>query len=135
MQCSTLQIKCAVERVSLFSNPGALFIFDVNTIYKHKNVLGNNTFIYDTEDIFCAWQNTFDEEDSSVIIDLTFFEKIQNTFNRFDESFTEKAYHIRDLLSLCENSGFEIKGVYDYMTYNPLRDNSEKVTVIARKVR
>jgi ubiquinone/menaquinone biosynthesis C-methylase UbiE len=35
----------AVSRVSLFLEKDRLFIFDVNTVYKHKEVLGNNTFV------------------------------------------------------------------------------------------
>lgn len=36
-------VKATAERVSLFTNPGGLFIFDVNTPYKHEKVLANNT--------------------------------------------------------------------------------------------
>ena len=33
------------DRVSLFMNPGAVFVFDVNSVYKHREVLGNNVFL------------------------------------------------------------------------------------------
>ena len=44
------------RRVSLFTEPGGLFLFDVNTPYKHQQILANHTFVYDLEDIFCVWQ-------------------------------------------------------------------------------
>ena len=37
------------SKVSFFMNPQALFIFDVNTVYKHQQILAYNTFVYDTE--------------------------------------------------------------------------------------
>ena len=46
------------RRVALFMNDGGVFVFDVNTLYKHRKVLGNNAFLFDTENVFCAWQNT-----------------------------------------------------------------------------
>ena len=128
-------VKRAIERVSLFLNPNGLFIFDVNTIYKHKNILGDNTFIYDTEEVYCVWQNTFEEKDNTVDIDLNFFEKDNNCYYRFDENFKEIAYDVNRLIDICENAGFEVLGIYDYMTENPPRENSEKITFVARKVR
>ena len=46
-----------LRRVSLFLEPGGLFVFDVNTPYKHREVLGNHTFVYDLEGLYCVWQN------------------------------------------------------------------------------
>ena len=45
------------QNVSLFTIPGGLFIFDVNTPYKHRSVLGNNTFVYDCSDVYCVWRS------------------------------------------------------------------------------
>ncbi|MBQ2112229.1 MAG: hypothetical protein II194_03280, partial [Bacteroidales bacterium] len=45
-----------------------VFAFDVNTIYKHKNVLSDNVFVYEPENVFCVWQNNFNPEDNSVDI-------------------------------------------------------------------
>ena len=46
----------ALRKVSLFMNPGGVFLFDINSVYKHRGVLGNNTFVYDTDDVYCVWQ-------------------------------------------------------------------------------
>ncbi len=128
-------VKRAIERVSLFSNPNGIFVFDINTLYKHKKILGNNTFIYDTDDVYCVWQNTYNDKDKSVLIELNFFEKDSDTYRRFDESFSEKAYDIEQLIDICENAGLEVLSIYDYLTNNPPREDSEKLTVVTRKVR
>ncbi len=38
------------KKVALFSNRGAVFVFDVNTVYKHRQVLGDNCFVYENGD-------------------------------------------------------------------------------------
>lgn len=63
----------AFQRVALFLDPNGYFVFDVNTPYKHRHVLENNTFLYDTENVYCVWQNTLDEETGIVEINLDFF--------------------------------------------------------------
>ena len=55
------------DRVGLFMDDDGLFVFDVNTVYKHKNVLADNTFVYENDSVFCVWQNT-PEDDNKVKI-------------------------------------------------------------------
>ena len=128
-------IKRCIDRVSLFSNPDALFIFDVNTIYKHKEILSNNTFVYDTEEVYCIWQNTYSSSDNSVDIDLVFFEKEMDVYKRYEENFKEISLEADSYVKMCEEAGMQVIGIYDYLSFDKPRDNSEKITFVARKVR
>ena len=129
-------IKQTINRVSLFCEPGGLFIFDVNTPYKHKNVLGNNTFIYDMEDVYCVWQNTYTEEDNRVEMWLDFFEKQENgSYERYDESFSEIAFDDAVSEKIVADSGMEIVGKYDYDTTEPTKADSEKIVYVAHKIK
>jgi len=128
-------VKSAIEKVSLFTNPNGLFIFDLNTQFKHKNVLANNTFIYDTEKVFCVWENNFIETENEIEIFLTFFEKQGECYKKYSESFSEKAYSIEKINEILTNSGFDILEHFDYMTKNSPTEKSEKITFVARKVR
>lgn len=42
----------ALHRLQFFVEPGGLFLFDVNTPYKHREVLGNNCFVRESEALF-----------------------------------------------------------------------------------
>lgn len=129
-------IKQTINRVSLFCEPGGLFIFDVNTPYKHKNVLGNNTFIYDMEDVYCVWQNTYTEEDNRVEMWLDFFEKQENgSYERYDESFSEIAFDDAVIEKIVAGSGMEVVGKYDYDTTEPTKADSEKIVYVAHKIK
>lgn len=134
--CDLDAIKKTIGRVSLFCEPEGLFIFDVNTPYKHKNVLGNNTFVYDLDDVYCVWQNTYTENDNRVEIALDLFEKQENgSYVRYEENFAEIAFDESVIDEILTDCGMEIAAKYDYDTMEPVRADSEKIVYVARKIK
>jgi SAM-dependent methyltransferase len=121
------------DKVALFMNPDGTFLFDVNTVYKHQNILCNNTFVYDTEDVYCVWQNSL-KENNIVNIDLDLFEREGEVFRRHSEHFKERAYEIDDLKEMLARSGFEIVGVYNDMTTDTLSADADRAVFVARIV-
>ena len=126
-------VKAAFAKVSLFMNKGGAFAFDVNTLYKHKNILADNVFVYEPEGVYCVWQNNLNEADGSVDITLDFFEEEDGVYYRSGESFTEKAYELSDIKLWLEQSGFEVVGIYDDLTFNSVRADSERAVFLAKK--
>lgn len=126
-------VKRTFERLRLFVAPGGVFIFDVNTVYKHKNVLGDNAFVYEYPDVFCVWQNSFNEQDNTVDIALDFFENCGETYKRRSENFSERAYEIDFLKSLLDTAGFDTEFVFDDMSREPLRADSQRAVIAARR--
>lgn len=127
------EVKQTFERVAAFTEKDGLFVFDVNTLFKHRDILGNNTFVYDTDEVFCVWQNTFNENDNSVKIDLDFFIPEDRMYFRNSESFREYAYPLDDITKMLEDSGFEVLAVYDDMSFEPPKNDSQRATFVARK--
>ena len=127
------QVKRAFEKVSLFMNKGGAFAFDVNTIHKHKNILADNVFVYELENLFCTWQNNYNESDNSVDISLDFFEEEDGVYYRSCESFTEQAYELADIKKWLEEAGFEVVGIFDDMTTDEVMPESERAVFLAKK--
>ncbi len=127
------QIKATFDKVSLFMNPGGAFAFDVNTLYKHKSVLADNVYVYETDDVYCVWQNSYNEADSSVDITLDFFEEEDGVYYRSEEAFTEKAYELSQIQNWLELSGFEVIGIYDDLTFDNVKPDSERAVFLAKK--
>lgn len=121
------------QKVALFMNKGGLFIFDVNTIYKNKKVLGNNTFVYDTENVFCVWQNTL-EENNIVNIELDFFEQEDKMYRRSSESFCERAYSNTQIKRMLKSVGFCIVGMFGDLSFNEPSKNEERIIFVAQKL-
>ena len=113
---------------------GGLFLFDVNTIYKHQNVLSENTFVYDVDGVYCVWQNSLEKRDCRVNISLSIFTECEDgLYERMEESFSEIALPQEQMSSMLENAGFEVLEVLEYLTEKPPQGNSEKIMFCAKK--
>ncbi|MDE5855384.1 MAG: class I SAM-dependent methyltransferase [Ruminococcus sp.] len=126
-------VKKVFENIALFSEPDALFIFDINTLYKHRNILANNTFTYETENVFCIWENTLIPETDEVKMNLEFFELEDNgLYSRTSDCFSEKAYSEEQIENLLINTGFEIIGKYGDDTLFPPEPDCQRIVYVAR---
>ncbi len=125
----------ALKKVSLFLEPECLFIFDVNTEYKHREILGDNVFVMDREQVYCVWANVYNEKKKTVDIMLDFFVKEGEVYSRFSEEFTERAYTADELAAALEAAGLEIVEIFDDMTEKPLNDKSQRAIYVTKKVK
>lgn len=129
------ELQKAFSAISLYLEKGSLFIFDVNTEFKHKFVLGDNTFVLDTDEVYCVWQNFFDEETLNVDIELDFFEKKENSdYSRYTDGFTERVYSFEELNKMLCNAGLEVLDVLGDISFDKPDDFSERVYYVTRKV-
>lgn len=112
---------------------GGIFVFDVNTAYKHKEILADNSFIFDEDDFFLAWDNEY-IGDGVVEIYLDFFIYNGRNYDRYSESFKERAYDT-DMLAAALEKRFEIIGIFDDLTENPPEENSERLYFVCKKVK
>lgn len=126
-------VKAAFSSVSLFMEKDGVFVFDVNTIHKHENVLGNNSFVSEKDNVFCVWQNTYKRKSRTVDINIDIFIEEENKYTRLRESFSERAYSLEDIEKWLGEAGFRVTGIYDDMTYDEPTEKSERVYFTAVK--
>lgn len=115
-------------------NDKGLFIFDINSYHKLKDILGNNIFIYDDEDIFYTWENNFDDSSKCCEFYLTFFIKEGNLYRRFDEIHVERAYEENEIKVALQCANLKLLGIYDEYSENRPSKNSERLTFIVEKI-
>ncbi len=128
-------VEKALSLVSLFMEIGGIFIFDMNTPFKHREILGNNTFIYDMEDVYCIWQNSLDEVNGKTDIELDFFIKNEDDecYERYSESFSEYIYDINDILAIIKKCGFTLLDINDDYSENQVSDTTQRITFVVKK--
>ncbi len=122
-----------LRRVSLFLEKDKLFIFDVNTPYKHKNILGDNAFVRESEDMFFVWQNSTDDTGLTDIY-LDFFIKEGDGYIRESEDFAERAYSDEKLRELLSKAGLKVEAVFGDMTESAPEEDSQRNIYVTRKV-
>ena len=127
-------LTAAVNKVSLFLEKDCLFIFDVNTEYKHRNILGDNTLVVEEDGVFCVWQNSYHADRLTTDISLDFFIEQDGHYIRSSEDFSERAYTESELSEILRKAELSTDAIYDDMTYNPPTDKSERVIYVTKKV-
>ncbi len=129
-------VRKVFEGAAFFCEMNGLFIFDVNTLYKHRKILSNNTFTYETDSVYCIWENTLNAETDEVRMNLEFFEREENgLYSRSGESFSEKAYSEESIERLLEESGFEVLAKYGDDTFEPPAETSQRIIYAARCIK
>ncbi|MBO5098563.1 MAG: class I SAM-dependent methyltransferase [Clostridia bacterium] len=118
--------------VNNYLNHGGLFIFDINSEYKLRNIIGNNCFVRNEEDIFYSWENELEKD--RVNFYLTFFTKNkEGTFERFDEMHTERIYKESDMKELLKKANLiHTDTVYDFKSIKKSK-KSERIFFVAMK--
>ncbi len=110
-----------------------LFVFDANTVYKHREILGDQCYIYDLDEVFCAWQNNYQERTNKVIITLDFFESQGSLYTRTGEQFAERAYTHEEMAVMLGAAGLETEAIYDDMTFDPPKLDTQREIYVVRK--
>lgn len=125
------------ETIRLCNNylePGGLLIFDINTEYKFENILADNIFTYDNDDVFYVWENDYSEGEKLCDFYLTFFVKEGEKYSRFEEVHTERVYSEKEIEKALSKNGFEVIEKLDNFTENRATKNSERIMYVCKNV-
>lgn len=127
-------LRQAIGRVALFLNPGGVFVFDMNTLYKHREVLGDHVFVYEQDQVLCVWRNACMPEDDRVEITLDFFEHVgKERYVRSTEYITEHCYSSNLIQEILAEYGLSLKAAYAADTLEPPVEATERVVYVAIK--
>ena len=111
---------------------GGIFIFDLNTEYKFKNI--PPVTVDEVEDVLYLWENIYDEEEKLNTYGVNFFRNIKdNDYKRFYEEHLERAYDLSFVKNLLEETGFKDIEVYDDYEFKEVRDETSRYTFITRR--
>lgn len=126
------QLQQVFNKVSLFLEKDCLFLFDLNTEYKHKQVLSDNTFVIEKDDVYCVWQNYTENNITDIDLDL-FIKNKYDGYLRYTEQFSERAYTEKEIKAVVYNSGLEMVDVVDFDTMKRPNKYTQRKIYITRK--
>ncbi len=122
--------------VNNYLDPKGIFIFDFNTEYKYKEVLGDQTIAEVREDCSFIWDNYYYEDEKINEYELTLFIRDgehPELYQKYQEGHYQKAYQLERIRKMIEKSGLEFIEAYDAFTNERPDENSERICVIARE--
>lgn len=120
--------------VNNYLDPEGVFIFDFNTVYKYREILGDQTIAESREDCSFIWDNYYYEEEQINEYELSLFlQEEGNLYRKYVETHYQKGYELETVKMLLEKSGMKFVTAYDAFTRNPPTKESERVYVIARE--
>ncbi|MBE5995402.1 MAG: class I SAM-dependent methyltransferase [Paenibacillaceae bacterium] len=132
-----LEYKDLVEVFRLVNNyldPGGVFIFDLNTVYKYETVMGDTTIAEDREECSFIWDNYYDEDTKINEYDLSLFiREEEDLYRKYMETHYQRAYTIDEIKNALKEAGLEFIQAYDAFTREPVKDTSERIYLIARE--
>lgn len=121
--------------VNNYLYPGGLFIFDFNTDYKYREVIGDTTIAENREDCSFIWENYYDEESHLNEYDVTIFVQEEgDVFRRFTENHVQRGYTVEQMTELVTRAGMELVEVLDADSQGAVGAESERVYIVAREV-
>ena len=116
------------SRIYKLLKKGGAFIFDISSEYKLKNVIANNVFAEDREDVSYVWFNTLQAD--KVLMDITVFTRRKDgLYERRDESQTQYIHGEKDVLSALQAAGFSVE-----CEGHLGGDKSQRVNFICKKI-
>ncbi len=118
--------------VANYLNPGGIFVFDVNTFFKYDEILSDNTFVFEQDNIFYTWENSFDGEYCD--FRLNFFVKDQSDrYSRICEEHSQRWYSHKELCSAIEASGLVVQAVYGDLSFDAPTKEEQRVFYVVKK--
>ena len=128
------ELRSVFKLVNNYLDPGGVFVFDVNTPYKYRELLAENTIAENRDEGSFIWENYFDEDEQINEYDLTLYIKEEDgRFIRFEETHFQRCYELSMIRRLLEEAGLEFVAMYDAYTKEPVSEESEKVLFVARE--
>ena len=119
--------------VNNYLDPEGIFLFDMNTVHKYRDLMGDTTIAENREEGSFIWENYFDEESAINEYDLTLYIREDGeSYRRFEEVHYQRAYDLETIGRLLADAGMELTAAYDAFTKEPVRDDSERIYVVAR---
>ncbi len=126
-----------LEVFSLVNNylyPGGVFIFDFNTDYKYREVIGDTTIAENREDCSFIWDNFYDPEEEINEYDVTVFVREEGElYRKFSETHFQRGYTPEQMERLLTRAGLLVVKMFDVDTQAAVTETSERICVVARE--
>ena len=133
--------------VNNYLDKDGVFIFDMNTEYKYKELMGDTTIAENREDVSFIWENLYDAEKRLNEYCLTLFAKVEPEdedekseeheraalYEKYEEVHLQRAYPLEEVKRLLAEAGMTFVAAYDVLTHEVPGPECERMYIVARE--
>ncbi len=120
--------------VDNYLDPQGLFIFDFNTDYKYREIIGERVIAEDRENMSFIWDNYYDEESRINEYALSIFvQEKDDLYRKYQELHYQRGYSLEEMKEYLEKAGLVFLSAEDGEEGGPVRPDSGRIRVIARE--
>lgn len=128
------ELRKVFQLVNNYLDPEGLFIFDFNTEYKYRELIGETVIAEDREDVSFIWFNEYDEESHLNDIDLkVFVQEEGDIYQKFQEEHIQRGYTLDEIKQLLEESGLIFLEAYEEYAMQAPQPDSGRIVVVAQE--
>ena len=92
------ELRKVFQLVNNYLDPEGVFIFDFNTEYKYRELIGETVIAEDREDVSFIWFNEYDEDSHLNDIDLkVFVQEEGDIYRKFQEEHIQRGYTLDEI--------------------------------------
>lgn len=113
-------------------NENGVFIFDISSQYKLREIIGNETFIHSEYDVFYSWENRFIEKFNLSDMLLNFFVRNGEQYTRFEERHLQRGWSVSEMETMLKKAGFTEINIYNELTFDAPTDKTERLVFVCR---
>ena len=126
------ELRHVFELVNNYLDPEGIFLFDMNTVHKYRDLLGDTTIAENRDEGSFIWDNSYDEEEGLNYYELAvFLPREDGLYEKSEEVHCQKAYPQEEIETLIKEAGMELLAVYDAYTLNPATEDSERLFFVS----
>ncbi len=130
------ELKEVFRLVNNYLDPRGIFIFDFNTEYKYREILGDRVIAEERDKCSFIWDNYYNEQDKINEYELTLFvqsEEDTDLYRKYQEVHYQRAYTLEKIKTLIEKAGLRYVTAYDAYTKKAPMYTSGRVCVVAQE--
>ncbi len=121
--------------VENYLDKDGIFVFDFNTVYKYREVIGDCTIAENRDDFSFIWENFYSDEDRINEYDLTIFSKEGELYSKSMETHYQRGYTLSQMKQFIKEAGLEFLEASDADTKEDVSDTSQRIHIVAKCVK
>ena len=128
------EVEQVFRLVDNYLDPEGIFLFDFNTDYKYREIIGSQVIAEDREEMSFIWDNDYDEESRINEYELSLFIREQDDlYRKYQELHYQRGYTLEEMKEALSHAGLLFLSAEDGEEGGPVTETTGRILITARE--